>query len=167
MEAVKTMARIITATEEHALDRIDPLRTRPRTQGGAVTLAASEIADFLQAKYLCVFTESGDTVRRMARLRKPLGIWGFTPSERARRRMELTWGARSFLTPRVSSTDEMFRQVDEVLLGAGKVKIGDHVIVVLGTPPGITGTTNTIRIHRMGEATGQLPEAKPRSYPER
>src|SRR5690625_1472105 len=91
-EAVATMARIIEATEDHALERIAPLGRKPRTQGGALTLAAAEVADFISAKFICVFTESGDTVRRMARLRKPIAILGFTPRYAIRRRMELTWG---------------------------------------------------------------------------
>ncbi|MGO1872827.1 MAG: pyruvate kinase [Canibacter sp.] len=164
IQAVETMARIIEATEDHALDRIDPLGTSPRTQGGALTLAASEVADFIGTRYLCVFTESGDTVRRMSRLRRPMPILGFTPSKDIRRRMELTWGARSFLVDRVDSTDQMFEQVDKILLQNHKCEIGETVLIVCGTPPGITGTTNTLRIHRMGEATGQLPDARPRSF---
>ena len=164
VEAVATMARIIEATEEHALDRIDPLGAEPRTQGGVLTLAAAEVAEFIGAKYICVFTESGDTVRRMSRLRKPIPILGFTPDAETRRRMELTWGARSFEVPRVDSTDEMFTQVDEVLLENGRAELGDKVLVIAGSPPGVVGTTNTLRIHRMGEATGQLPEAGPRKH---
>lgn len=163
-EAISTMARIIEATEEHALDRIDPLGARPRTQGGILTLAAAEVADFIGARYICVFTESGDTVRRMSRLRKPIPILGFTPSLKTRRRMELTWGARSYEVPRVESTDAMFAQVDEVLLGHARAEIGEKVLVIAGSPPGTVGTTNTLRIHRMGEATGQLPEAGPRKH---
>ncbi|UOQ61064.1 pyruvate kinase [Leucobacter rhizosphaerae] len=162
--AVATMARIIEATEEHALDRIEPLGAAPRTQGGALTLAASEVADFIGAKYICVFTESGDTVRRMSRLRRPMPIIGFTPDPETRRRMELTWGARSYLVDRVGSTDEMFVQVDEVLLDHDRVEIGDKVVIIAGSPPGVVGTTNTLRIHRIGESTGQLPEAGPRKH---
>ena len=66
---VETMARIVESTEEHGLERIPPLGTKPRTQGGAITLAAAEVAEFVEAKYLCVFTESGDSARRMSRLR--------------------------------------------------------------------------------------------------
>ena len=66
---VQTMARIVESTEDHGLERIPPLGTKPRTQGGAITLAAAEVADFVDAKYVCVFTESGDSARRMSRLR--------------------------------------------------------------------------------------------------
>lgn len=164
VEAVATMARIIEATEDHALDRIDPLGTSPRSQGGALTLAAAEVAEFVGARYICVFTESGDTVRRMSRLRKPIPIIGFTPNRAIRRRMELTWGARSYEVPRVGSTDEMFAQVDVVLLDADRVEIGEKVVIIAGSPPGVVGTTNTLRIHRMGETSGQLPEAGPRKH---
>ena len=51
--------------EEHGLERIQPLTNKPRTQGGAITLAALEVAEFVDAKYLCIFTESGDTARRI------------------------------------------------------------------------------------------------------
>lgn len=160
IEAVQTMARIIEATEDHALDRIEPLGKKPHTQGGALTLAASEVADFIEAKFLCVFTESGDTVRRIARLRKPIPIFSFTSSLQARRRMELTWGVRSFQVDRVESTDEMFQQVDEKLLAYHKCQLGDMVVIVCGTPPGVIGTTNTLRIHAIGEASGlYVPEA--------
>lgn len=164
VEAVATMARIIEATEEHALDRIEPLGAAPRTQGGALTLAASEVADFIGARYICVFTESGDTVRRMSRLRRPIPIIGFTPDPETRRRMELTWGARSYMVPRVESTDEMFAQADELLLELSRAEIGDKVVMIAGSPPGVVGTTNTLRIHRMGESTGRLPEAGPRMH---
>lgn len=156
IEAVATMSRIIESTEEHALDRIEPMRTSPKTQGGSLTLAASEVAATLGAKSICIFTESGDTVRRVSRLRTPIPIYGFTPSIDIRRRMELTWGARSFETARVQSTDEMFQQVDDVLVERGVEHLGETVIVIAGTPAGVIGTTNTLRIHRVGEASGRL-----------
>lgn len=162
--AVETMARIIEATEDHALDRIEPLGVNPRTQGGALTLAAADVAEFIGVKYICVFTESGDTVRRFSRLRKPIPIIGFTPSRAIRRRMELTWGARSYEVPRVFSTDEMFEQVDKVLLDAGRIEVGEKVLIIAGSPPGVIGSTNTLRIHRMGETIGLLPEAGPRQH---
>lgn len=164
LEAVSTMSRIIDSIETHGLDRIPPLKTKPHTQGGALTLAAADIAQFLDTKFICVFTESGDTVRRMSRLRIPIPILGFTPSHQIRRRMELTWGADSYEVARVTTTDEMYVQVDEVLLGSGRAQVGDTCLIVAGSPPGVVGSTNTLRVHRVGEATGVLPEAKLRSY---
>ncbi|MCU1569850.1 MAG: Pyruvate kinase [Naasia sp.] len=155
---VQTMARIVKSTEDHGLDRIPPLGTKPRTQGGAMTLAAAEVADFVDAKYLCVFTESGDSARRMSRLRSPIPMKAFTPEPGIRNRMALTWGIESFLVPRVKHTDAMFHQVDEVLLREGLAEPGDTVVVISGSPPGIPGSTNDVRVHRIGDAvSGAAP----------
>jgi pyruvate kinase len=149
---VQTMARIIESTEDHGLGRIPPLGTKPRTQGGAITLAAAEVAEFVEAKYVCVFTESGDSLRRMSRLRSSIPMLAFTPDEGTQRRMALTWGAQTTLVERVTHTDAMFRQVDEHLLGQGLAVPGDKVVVIAGTPPGIPGSTNDLRVHRVGDA---------------
>jgi len=148
---VQTMSRIVTSTEEHGLDRIQPLGTRPRTQSGAITLAAVEVADFVEAKFLCVFTESGESARRMARLRNKIPILAFTPEESVRRRMSLFWGVESFVVGRVTHTDQMVAQVDEALKSTGRAVDGDKVIIISGSPPGIPGTTNDIRVHKVGD----------------
>ncbi|GAB3617495.1 pyruvate kinase [Okibacterium endophyticum] len=156
---VQTMARIIASTEEHGLDRIPPLGTKPRTQGGAITLAAVEVADFVGAKFLCVFTESGDSVRRMSRLRTDIPVLGLTPDEAVRRRMQLNWGVEAFLVDRVTHTDAMFGQVDDILLGQKMAEAGDKVVVISGSPPGIAGSTNDLRVHRVGDAHGGVAPA--------
>ncbi|MFZ4895139.1 pyruvate kinase [Plantibacter sp. Mn2098] len=148
---VQTMARIVESTEEHGLDRVAPLGTKPRTQAGAITLAAVEVADFVGAKFLCVFTESGESVRRMARLRNRIPILAFTPDPAIRRRMALNWGVESFVVERVTHTDQMVAQVDEVLVATGKAQAGEKVIIISGSPPGIPGTTNDMRVHRVGD----------------
>ena len=148
---VQTMARIVESTEEHGLDRIQPLGTKPRTQSGAITLAAVEVAEFVEAKYLCVFTESGESARRMSRIRNKIPILAFTPEESVRRRMALNWGVESFVVSRVTHTDQMVAQVDEALKSTGRAVNGDKVIIISGSPPGIPGTTNDIRVHRVGD----------------
>ncbi|MFP3465474.1 pyruvate kinase [Leifsonia sp. SIMBA_070] len=148
---VQTMAKIVTSTEEHGLERILPLGTRPRTQSGAITLAAVEVADFVEAKFLCVFTESGESARRMSRLRSRIPILAFTPEESVRRRMSLFWGVESFVVGRVTHTDQMVAQVDEALKSTGRAVDGDKVIIISGSPPGIPGTTNDIRVHKVGD----------------
>ena len=149
---VATMARIIASTEDHGLERIPPLGTKPRTQGGAITLAAAEVADFVDAKYVCVFTESGDSARRMSRLRFRIPMKAFTPDEAIRRRMSLTWGIESFLVDRVTHTDAMYQQVDRILIDSGLAELGDKVVVISGSPPGIPGSTNDLRVHVVGDA---------------
>src|SRR3954447_8582810 len=151
---VSTMARIVASTEDHGLERILPLGTRPRTQSGTITLAAVEVADFVEAKFLCVFTESGESARRMSRIRSRIPILAFTPEESVRRRMSLFWGVESFVVGRVTHTDQMVSQVDEALKSTGRAVDGDKVIIISGSPPGLPGTTNDIRVHIMGDAIG-------------
>jgi pyruvate kinase len=148
---VETMARIIASTEEHGLERVPPLGTKPRTQGGAMTLAAAEIADFVGARYVCVFSQSGDSARRMARLRHPVPILDFTDLAGTRSRLALSWGVETFLVPRAANTDELMRIIDDVLIGGGRAAEGDIVIMTAGAPPGIAGSTNNVRVHRIGD----------------
>jgi pyruvate kinase len=150
--AVATMARILESTEDHGLSRISPLGSKPRTQGGAITLAAEEVANFVEAKFVCIFTESGDSARRMARLRSPIPMIAFTPSEDIRRRMALSWGVKSYLVPRVTHTDAMYPIVDEALMFHKLAERGDKVVVISGTPPGTAGATNDLRVHVVGDA---------------
>ncbi|CAN5171153.1 pyruvate kinase [soil metagenome] len=156
---VQTMARIVTSTEDHGLERIPPLGTKPRTQGGAITLAAAEVADFVDAKYVCVFTESGDSARRMSRLRFRIPMKAFTPDEAIRRRMALIWGIESFIVDRVTHTDAMYQQVDEQLVERGLAEVGDKVVVISGSPPGIPGSTNDLRVHVVGDAINKVVPA--------
>ena len=149
---VQTMARIVTSTEEHGLERIPELGTKPRTQGGAITLAAAEVASFVDAKFVCVFTESGDAARRMSRLRFKIPMKAFTPDPAIRRRMSMIWGIESYVVDRVEHTDQMFHQVDDILLREGLAVVGDTVVVISGSPPGVSGSTNDLRVHRIGDA---------------
>ena len=154
IEAVQTMARIIQKTEEGGLDRIRPIKTAPRTKGGAITKAATEVGSIVDAKYLVAFTQSGDSARRMSRLRSPIPILAMTPELGTYNRLALSWGVESMLTPVVGATDEMVKLVDSVLIDSGRVRIGDNVMIVAGSPPGIPGSTNAMRVHRVGDAVG-------------
>ncbi|WP_329115813.1 pyruvate kinase [Streptomyces sp. NBC_01465] len=154
IETVKTMGRIVEAAEEDVLAKgLPPLteRNKPRTQGGAVARAAAEMGDFLGAKFLVAFTQSGDTVKRLSRYRSPIPLLAFTPEPATRSQLNLTWGVETFLGPRVESTDEMVAQVDELLLRVGRCQKGDVVVITAGSPPGVAGSTNMVRVHHIGE----------------
>jgi pyruvate kinase len=155
VETVQTMARIIESTEENGLERIPDLGTKPHTHSGAVVRSALDIADLLGSKFVCVFTESGDTLKRVSRLRSRIPVLAFTPNEDVQRKLSLVWGATTFLVPKVTHTDQMIKQVDEIVLQSGKCKLGDEVVVVAGSPPGIPGSTNSLRVHRVGDAVHQ------------
>jgi pyruvate kinase len=159
IEAVQTMARIIQKTEEGGLDRIRPIKTAPRTKGGAITKAATEVGAIVDAKYLVAFTQSGDSARRMSRLRSPIPILAMTPEIGTYNRLALSWGVESMLTPIVGATDEMVKLVDTVLIDSGRAQLGDQVMIVAGSPPGIPGSTNAMRVHRVGDAVGGVAAA--------
>ena len=152
LETVQTMAKIIESTEENGMDRIPDLGTKPHTHSGAVVRAAMDIAELLGSKYVCVFTESGDTLRRVSRLRSRLPVLAFSPNEEVRRKLSLIWGATTYLVDKVTHTDQMVKQVDEIMLDSGKCRVGDEVVIVAGSPPGIPGSTNALRVHRVGDA---------------
>jgi pyruvate kinase len=160
LETVATMARIIDSTEQHGLERIPPLGSRPHTRGGAITRAAVEIAEQLEARYICTFTQSGDSARRLSRLRPVKPLFAFTPLESTRNFMALFWGITPLLVEFAPHTDQMTAQVDRVLFGAGLVELDDLVVIAAGSPPGTAGSTNMVKVHRVGDladAGGNLP----------
>jgi len=159
IEAVQTMARIIERTEEGGFNMIRPMRTAPKTKGGAITKAATEVGAIVGAKFLVTFTQSGDSARRMSRLRSPIPILALTPDRGTYNRLALSWGIEPMITPMVSHTDEMVKQADHLLIDSGRALTGDNVMIVAGSPPGIPGSTNAMRVHRVGDAVGGVAPA--------
>ena len=149
---VRTMAKIVESTEGGPFT-VPPLQHDPATTGGAITWAAARVASSIGAKALVAFSQTGDTVRRLARLHCKLPLLAFTPEQAARSQLALLWGVETFLVPFVHHTDEMFAQVEQSLLEHGRAEIGDLVVIVAGSPPGTPGSTNTLRIHRLGSLT--------------
>jgi pyruvate kinase len=154
IETVQTMARIIEHTENVALDQIPPLKHSPATKGGAITKAATEVGLIVGAKILVAFTQSGDSARRMSRLRSPIPMLAMTPDNGTYNRLSLSWGVEPMLTAVVNHTDEMVMQVDSLLIESKRVKLGDLVLIVAGSPPGIPGSINAMRVHKIGDAVG-------------
>jgi pyruvate kinase len=159
IETVRTMARIITSTEHHELHSMAAIDWQPKTRGGVIAKAAAEVAERVGAKYLVAFTQSGDSARRLARYRGSIPVLAFTPEAQVRSQLAMTWGIETFKTQAVEHTDEMVRQVDEQLLAIGRVQEGDLVVIIAGSPPGIPGSTNALRIHRMGDAINEVAPA--------
>jgi pyruvate kinase len=147
---VSTMARIVATTEAGSIG-VPRLQHDPRTRAGAITAAASRIAQSIEAKALVAFTQTGDTVRRLARLHCDLPLLAFTPEPTVRSQLALSWGVETFQTPFVEHTDDMFQQVDQALLGMKFAHRGDYVVIVAGSPPSTPGSTNTLRVHRLGD----------------
>ena len=152
IESVATMARIIARTEEAMLDQIAPLGHNPATKGGAIAKAAKEVGEIVGAKYLVAFTQSGDSARRISRLRSVIPILALTPEIPVYNQLALSWGVESLITEVVKNTDEMVKQVDAILYESKRVAKGDPVVIIAGAPPGIPGSTNAMRVHIVGDA---------------
>ncbi|WP_432159850.1 pyruvate kinase [Streptomyces sp. NRRL F-5630] len=154
IETVKTMSKIVTAAEEALLSQgLKPLDEgkKPRTQSGSVARAAAEIADFLDANALVAFTQSGDTARRLARYRTAQPVLAFTTDEATRNQLALSWGVTPYLVPHVETTDAMVDLVDAETMKLGSLKDGDTVVITAGSPPGVPGSTNLVRVHHLGD----------------
>ncbi|QRP62145.1 pyruvate kinase [Corynebacterium minutissimum] len=146
---VRTMSKIVANAESGG--QVPPLSHVPRTKRGVVSYSARDIAERLNAKAIVAFTTSGDTAKRVARLHSPLPLLAFTPHPAVRSQLALTWGAETFLSSEVKSTDDMMVSIDEALLRMDTYKEGDVIVVIAGTPPGISGNTNMIQVHQLGE----------------
>ena len=83
----------------------------------------------------------------------------FTPHQWTRSQLALTWGVETFLTAEPRHTDDYAVQVDDELLACGRVEEGDLVVIVAGSPPGIPGSTNALRVHRIGDAKNRTAPA--------
>jgi pyruvate kinase len=153
VNVVTTMASIIEYTEEGGLDRL-PALDMPLTDGTAraVTHAAAAVAEQTQARYLVAFTETGTSAALVARHRSKVPILAFTPNVKVRNQLAMLWGVETFFVATSEHTDDMVRQVDLALLNLGRVTQGERIVVVAGVPPGVPGTTNGMRVHRIGHA---------------
>jgi pyruvate kinase len=159
IQATQMMATIIESTEDHGLYRMARTDLPTRTRGGIIAKAAVHVAEELDARYLIAFTQSGDTARRLARYRSPVPVLAFTPEQDVRSQLAMTWGIETFLVEPVAHTDEMAMQVDRSLLDIARLAEGDTVVIVAGSPPGIPGSTNALRVHRMGDARNGVAPA--------
>ena len=153
-ETAAMMARI--CKESEATVKHQGFREVPRTQGHpsyAETMAdmAYRCARMQDAVGIVVFTASGASARLVAKYRPPVPIYAFTHSETVARQLSVIYGIFPLLVPNPADTDEMVRVIDHILLGRGLVKPKDNVVFVAGQPIGHPGTTNFVKLHRMGE----------------
>ncbi|RBY79165.1 pyruvate kinase [Blastococcus sp. TF02-09] len=147
--AVRTMERIIDAVESDHMP-VPEIERRSRSRSGAIVRAAKDVGEALDVKALATFTQTGETARRLSALHPHQPLLAFTVDARVRSQLALSWGVETFLVPEVSHTDDMVAQVDFSLLSIGRLKVGDRVVVVAGSPPNTVGSTNLMRVHEVG-----------------
>lgn len=149
VETVQTMAKIVENTEKNGIKEISKIKWDPHTTGGVIAMSAAQAANQLGARYMVAFTQSGDTARRMSRLRNEIPLIVFTPDEQTAHWLTLCWGAQVYLTPSYDSNEEMVIAVNRKLQKMGMIKVDERVVVVFGSPIGQVGKTNTLRVHRI------------------
>jgi pyruvate kinase len=162
VDAVTTMVRIIAATETQGQARMAPLVASLHTRAGVLTEAAARVADLLDARYLVTFTETGETARRMARLRSAIPLLALTPNPKTLRALALTWGVTPLPVGVVDNTDAMIVQTDATLRSTGLADRGDLIVIVSGAPFGLPGSTNQVMLHRVGDLDN-LPQPRPQT----
>ncbi len=152
VEAVEVMARIAARAEAAVL----PLeRTRRRADSigfpEAISDAAATAARALRARAIVAFTQSGFSARLISQERPDVPIIALTPFVEVQRRLGLSWGVSSRLIRKVETTDEMVEEIEATLLGEGSVRVNDIIVIISGAPMWVTGTTNLLKLHRVGE----------------
>ena len=153
VEAVKTMAKIAIRTEND-IDYIRRFINYESIGTPTVTTAISHAtctsAHDLGAKAIITVTKSGKTARMISKFRPNSPIIGCTTDEKVRRHMNLSWGVTPVLLEEKDNTDELFEHAVDVAVEAGFAESGDIVVVTAGVPLGVSGTTNLLKVHLVG-----------------
>jgi pyruvate kinase len=153
VEAARMMDRIAKEAEAslRQLGFKEPPRQSHSTHAEIIADSAYRAARSAEVAAIVVFTASGASARLVARYRPPVPIFAFTPNPRVARQLSVVYGVNPVLAPNVLSTDEMLAQMDKTLLDRKALKLRDNVVFVAGQPIGRAGSTNLIKLHRIGE----------------
>jgi pyruvate kinase len=154
VEAVKFMARIAVETENSIRARgFQELPASPHfTYAEILADAAYHAARAAHVSAIVVFTATGSSARLVSRYRPPVCIYAMTPRENVGRQLMVNFAVKPVQAPDVASTDEMLAQMDRILTEGGYLKAGDSVVFLAGQPVGRPGTTNLMKLHRIGDA---------------
>ena len=155
VQAAETMARIAKQAESTRRFRFykDLVAEEKSTYPEIIAQAAYQAAKMAGVAAIGVFTKSGVSARLISRLRPPVPIFAFTPQVETARQLALSYGVTSALVKPQVSTDEMLAQIDKIVLERGWLKRGDGVVSVAGQPVGQSGSTNMLKLHRVGDTS--------------
>jgi pyruvate kinase len=155
VEAAALMDRIAAEAESSLKSQgfKEPLSNRSSpTHAEIVADAAYHAARSAGVQAIAVFTSSGFSARLIARYRPPVPVYAFTQSLITARQLSLIYGIFPVLVPNLMSTDEMLLHMDRILLERKVLKARDSVVFVAGQPIGRPGSTNLMKLHRVGES---------------
>lgn len=122
----------------------------------AIGQAACRVAESVGASAILAFTQTGSTAAVVAKYRPNLPVLAVTPAQRVRRRLALYSGIRSLRVDIEGNTEDQITSVEEAVLASGLLKRGDVVVITMGSPVSAPGTTNLLKVHRLG--TGDFYE---------
>lgn len=153
IEATRMMASICANAEAHLSETgLSYGGSRgPGTVTGAISFAAVEIADEVEASVIVTATMSGTTARMVARHRPSVPVAAVTPSETTLRRLALVWGVAPVLVPTFETTDQLVETMVRAVAEKGLVSRGDMAVLTAGIPFGIGRKTNMLKVHVVGE----------------
>jgi pyruvate kinase len=160
IESVEMMDRIIRAAESSVIELPRPARSEELHIGEAVAEAICHAAQELRMSAVAVFTESGFSGRLVSKYRPRSPIVGFSPNQETRRRLSLYWGVFPRRIHRIRTIDELARVAESRLLEERVVKRGDVIGIVAGTPLGARGTTNMMRLMKIGQDAARKPKSR-------
>jgi len=150
VEAVKTIVHVARDIERSERLRLPAERgTHSNNIAEAVAEAACHAATTLKAKAIVVFTQSGSTAALIAKFRPHLPIIAFTPKHEIRQMLALYWGVRTWLVGSMEESGQQIEAVEKTLLAEG-FKKGDVVVITMGAPLEARGSTNLMRVHKLG-----------------
>lgn len=150
IESVEMMDRIIREAEANISDPPRPARFAELHIAEAIAEATCHAAEELRLRVVAVFTETGFSARLVSKYRPPVPIVAFSPATQTRRRLSLLWGVLPRSIADVHAVDELAKAAEARLKAERLVKRGDIVAIVAGTPIGERGTTNLLRLIRIG-----------------
>jgi pyruvate kinase len=152
VDAVRYMAKIAAESEDSIRKKgyVDPPHQPQPSNPEILADAAHHAARDSGAAAIVVFSSRGSSARLVSRYRPPVGVFAITPHDTTARQLSVSYGVTPLLAPDVSSTDEMLSQMDKVLIEGGYLQKGQLVVFVAGQPVGRPGTTNLMKLHRVG-----------------
>lgn len=154
IESVKTMARIAVRAEEDIdyKGRFSKREVELRQNvTNAISHATCTTAHDLGAAAIITVTKSGKTARMISKFRPAVGVIGGTTNPVVYRQMNLSWGVTPILMDEKGSADDLFQHAVDVARNEGLVQNGDLVVITAGVPLGISGTTNLLKVHLVGD----------------
>jgi pyruvate kinase len=150
-QSVDYMARIAARAEQAVVWRAAPRRHEAPGFAESISSAAAAAAHDLKARAIVAFTETGFSARLISQERPSVPIIALTPHPAVLPRLALCWGLTARVVRKVEGTDEMIDEIEAALLGDGIVRAGDVIVIISGAPMWVRGTTNLLKLHRVGE----------------